>query len=333
MDDAAPNQVGDHANSQPVTEAPSPRAKALREEMLGSALTLDEVAYILSLDRTTVAKYLRENTLVGFQIGREWRVAEEELRKYVRSMAEGRRTQGAELERAGGATATSHRGILPDFLLRRAGLSKAPPAAGSTKFDKFTRRARHVLQLAQEEAVRFNHNYIGTEHLLLGLLREGEGVAAKVLSQLGVEVDRVRSSVESVVGRGDRPVLGEVGLTPRAKKVIELALDEARRLGHHYIGTEHLLLGMLREGDGVAAGVLESFGLQLEQVRTGTLNVLSQAPRELLEEGLPEPWPVPDEATNLVGAGEEARGCTSCGARSPLYFRYCFNCGRAFEAS
>src|SRR5579875_1172978 len=116
------------------------------------------------------------------------------------------------------------------------------------RFDKFTERARKVLSLAQEEAQRFQHNYIGTEHLLLGLVREGEGVAAKVLANLGVELNKVRSAVEFIIGRGDRIVLGEIGLTPRAKKVIELAVDEARRLNHHYIGTEHLLLGLVREG-------------------------------------------------------------------------------------
>ena len=126
------------------------------------------------------------------------------------------------------------------------------------RFDKFTERARKVLQLAQEEAQRFNHNYIGTEHLLLGLVREGEGVAAKVLANLGVELNKVRSAVEFIIGRGDRTVTGDIGLTPRAKKVIELSVDEARRLNHHYIGTEHLLLGLVREGEGIAAGVLES---------------------------------------------------------------------------
>jgi ATP-dependent Clp protease ATP-binding subunit ClpC len=142
------------------------------------------------------------------------------------------------------------------------------------RFDKFTERARKVLSLAQEEAQRFQHNYIGTEHLLLGLVREGDGVAAKVLSNLGVDLNKVRSAVEDIIGRGDRIVLGEIGLTPRAKKVIELAFDEARRLNHHYIGTEHLLLGLVREGEGIAAGVLESLGVNLEKVRTQTIQVL-----------------------------------------------------------
>ncbi|MBE9501473.1 MAG: ATP-dependent Clp protease ATP-binding subunit [Dehalococcoidia bacterium] len=146
----------------------------------------------------------------------------------------------------------------------------------SSRFEKFTERARRVLTLAQEEAQRFNHNYIGTEHILLGLVREGDGVAAKVLSNLGVELEKVRSAVEFIIGRGERTFRGEIGLTPRAKRVIELAVDEARRLGHNYIGTEHLLLGLLREGEGVAAGVLESLGVSLEKVREETKRTLQQ---------------------------------------------------------
>jgi ATP-dependent Clp protease ATP-binding subunit ClpC len=145
------------------------------------------------------------------------------------------------------------------------------------RFEKFTERARRVLTLAQEEALRFNHNYIGTEHILLGLVREGEGVAAKVLANLGVDLAKVRSAVEFIIGRGDKAVTGEIGLTPRAKKVIELAVDEARRLGHQYIGTEHLLLGLVREGEGIAAGVLESLGVSLEKVRAEVTRVLSQS--------------------------------------------------------
>ena len=144
------------------------------------------------------------------------------------------------------------------------------------RFDKFTERARKVLQYAQEEAQRFQHTYIGTEHLLLGLLRVEDSVATKVLENLGVELLKVRGAVEFIIGRGDRIVLGEIGLTPRAKKVIELAVDEARHMNHRYIGTEHLLLGMVREGEGIAAGVLESLGVRLPKVRTETLRVLSQ---------------------------------------------------------
>src|SRR5437764_660550 len=145
------------------------------------------------------------------------------------------------------------------------------------RFDKFTERARKVLQLAQEEAQRFNHNYIGTEHILLGLVREGDGVAALVLNNLGIELNKVRTAVEFIIGKGDRLVMGEIGLTPRAKRVIELAVDEARRLNHHYIGTEHLLLGLVREGEGIAAGVLESLGVSLEKVRAQVIEVLKSS--------------------------------------------------------
>jgi len=145
------------------------------------------------------------------------------------------------------------------------------------KFDKFTERARKVLQLAQEEAHRFNHNYIGTEHLLLGLVREGDGVAARVLGNMGVQLPKVRSAVEFIIGRGEQAPTGEIGLTPRAKKVLELAIDEARRLNHHYIGTEHLLLGLVREGEGIAAGVLESLGVNLERVRAQVMQVVNQS--------------------------------------------------------
>ncbi len=155
----------------------------------------------------------------------------------------------------------------------------------SDRFDKFTERAKKVLVLAQEEAQRFNHNYIGTEHLLLGLVREGEGIAAKVLSNLGVELQKVRSAVEFIIGRGDRMVIGDISLTPRAKKVIELAVEEARRLNHNYIGTEHLLLGLVREGEGIAAGVLESLGVNLEKVRTQVIQVVSQSTTTAPAEG------------------------------------------------
>ena len=149
-----------------------------------------------------------------------------------------------------------------------------------SRFEKFSERARKVLSLAQEEAQRFNHNYIGTEHILLGLVRETEGVAARVLANLGVDLNKVRSAVEFIIGRGDKPAQGEIGLTPRAKKVVELAVDEARRMNHTYIGTEHLLIGLLREGEGVAAGVLESLGVNLEKVRGETHRVLSQSPSQ-----------------------------------------------------
>ncbi len=144
------------------------------------------------------------------------------------------------------------------------------------KFDGFTQQARKVISLAQEEAQRFRHNYIGTEHLLLGLVRQDEGVAIKVLTNLGVELGEVRQAVEFIIGTGDRIVLGDIGLTPRTKKVIELAIDEARHFNHQSVGTEHLLLGLVREGEGIAAGILKSLGVNLEKVRTQTIRMLNQ---------------------------------------------------------
>jgi ATP-dependent Clp protease ATP-binding subunit ClpC len=146
----------------------------------------------------------------------------------------------------------------------------------ASRFEKFSERARRALTYAQEEAQRFNHNYIGTEHILLGLVRETDGVAAKVLQNLDVDLNKVRSAVEFIIGRGGKTTSAEVGLTPRAKKVIELAVDEARRLNHSYVGTEHLLLGLLREGEGVAGGVLESLGVSLERARAETTRILNQ---------------------------------------------------------
>lgn len=144
------------------------------------------------------------------------------------------------------------------------------------KFDRFTKRARRVLTLAQEEAQRLNHNYIGTEHLLLGLVREENGVAVRVLRDLGVDPKQVRERVERTVGRGQRTMYGKLSLTPRTKRVIELAVDEARRLGHHYIGTEHLLLGLVRAGEGVAVDVLKSLGVGLDKVRSQTARVMME---------------------------------------------------------
>jgi len=142
--------------------------------------------------------------------------------------------------------------------------------------NNFTPRTQQVLALARKEAARFNQTSVGTEHLLLGLIREGDGVAGKVLFSFGVELEEVRKAVEERVPRGDRIVLGEIGLTPRSRKVIELAVDEARHLSHHYIGTEHLLLGLLDEGEGLGIGVLESLGLNLQEVREKIIKIIRE---------------------------------------------------------
>ena len=141
-------------------------------------------------------------------------------------------------------------------------------------FERFTDRARRVVVLAQEEARMLNHNYIGTEHLLLGLIHEGEGVAAQALESLGVGLKTARQQVEETVGRGQQAAPERIPLTPRAKKVLELSLREALQLGHHYIGTEHILLGLIREGDGMAARVLAALGTDLNRVRQQVIQLL-----------------------------------------------------------
>jgi len=145
-------------------------------------------------------------------------------------------------------------------------------------FERFTDRARQVVVLAQEEARNLHHNYIGTEHILLGLLHEGRGIAAQALTTLGIDQEAVRQRVIEIVGRGDQNPAGHIPFTPRAKKVLQLALREALQFGHNYIGTEHILLGLLREGDGVAAQALTVMGAELDRVRREVTDLLGQQP-------------------------------------------------------
>ena len=283
-------------------------------------MTSEEIAELLHVDPVTIRRLVNKGELSAYRIGADYRFAPSDLQDYLQRQRISARAQSQ--------SDTNPNNQLDQFtqLLRKIIQGKhTTPSDLVSRFDLLTKRAQHVLALAQEEAQRFQHDYIGTEHLLLGLIREGEGVAAQVLSNLGIEVDQVRRAVEAIIGRGERVVLGELRLTPRSKKVIELALDEARRLNHRFIGTEHLLLGLIREGEGIAAGVLENLGLQLEQVRTETLRVLREHQQGQEEASAP---PVPSEAAALVAEEEPGFSCTACGARCPGYFRYCFNCGQ-----
>jgi ATP-dependent Clp protease ATP-binding subunit ClpA len=174
-----------------------------------------------------------------------------------------------------------------------------PPPSNRFPIGKFTERARKVLSLAQEESQRFRHNYIDTEHLLLALIREDEGIAARVLHTLGVELESTRKDMETTLKRGDHIAEDDIALTASAKKTIELAVDEARHLNHHYIGTEHLLLGLMREGTGVGNIILEKKGITLEKVRTLTIQFLSQpeTPSEKLE-------PAKEASPSIEASGE-----------------------------
>src|SRR6202167_1792444 len=167
-------------------------------------------------------------------------------------------------------------------------------------FERFTDRTRRVLVLAQEEARLLNHNFIGTEHILLGLIHEGEGVAAKALESLGVSLEAVREKVEETIGPAGTSTTGSPPFTPLAKKVLELSLREALQLGHNYIGTEHMLLGLVREGEGVAAKVLVSLGADLSRVRQQVIQLLSGYQSPGGKEGA--------AATAGPAAGQEAPG-------------------------
>jgi ATP-dependent Clp protease ATP-binding subunit ClpA len=159
-------------------------------------------------------------------------------------------------------------------------------------FERFTDRARRVVVLAQEEARMLDHGYIGTEHLLLGLVHEGEGVAAKALNAMDISLDKVRHEVEALIGHGKEALSGHIPFTPRAKKVLELSLKESNQLGHNYIGTEHILLGVIREGHGVGAQVLVKLGADLSRMRQQVIELLSSYEAE----------PVTPRASTVRGA-------------------------------
>jgi len=274
-------------------------------------LTTDELAEYLRVDVVTIRRLVSRGELPAFRIGSEFRFSASDLEDYLQRQ---RVTTSI-----GEGTGTSS--DIPKGWVHKAVVSRDRFAPG--RFDKFNEQARRVLNFAHEEARRFMHNYIGTEHLLLGLLRVEEGPGAQVLRNLGIELEMIREKIVYIIGQGNQVVLDEIGLTPRAKKGIELAVDEARRLNQHYIGTEHFLLGLIREGEGIAAGVLEGFGVTLEQARAEVLRI-----DQLQESGTDTVPPTPPEAAALLAEGDEGLICTHCGAHCPAYFRHCFNCGQ-----
>ena len=204
-------------------------------------------------------------------------------------------------------------------------------------FERFTDRSRKVVVFAQEEARLLNHNYIGTEHVLLGLVREGEGIGANALGAMGIALTDVRSEVEAIIGRGQAPSTGHIPFTPRAKKVLELSLREALQLGHNYIGTEHILLGLIREGEGVAAQVLEKLGANLDRVRQIVLQLLSGYTVGEEVPQLEEPTPSQPLCPSCRRPMEIALGYRTLiaqpaeseeGEEIPVRVVYCTGCGR-----
>ena len=201
-------------------------------------------------------------------------------------------------------------------------------------FERFTERARQVVVLAQDEARTLKHNYIGTEHILLGLLREEEGLAARVLDSLDITVEEVRAQVARIIGQGEEVTAGQIPFTPRAKKVLELALREALSLGHNYIGTEHILLGLVRENEGVAARILLDFDADDEKIRNEVIRVLSlktgrepvRTTARLIVHCPSCDAPVESVGTKMVPGrfaveGDGTQTCRSCGAVWHLSYR------------
>ncbi len=269
-------------------------------------LTTEEVADYLRVDIVTVRRLVNRGDLTAYRIGSEYRFTRADLEDFVKR--------------------------------QRVSVGNKPGKDAYKNFtdrtSRFNDQARKALALAQQEARQLKHNFIGTEHILLGLVGEGEDIAGQVLTSFGVELNRARSEIVSILKRsqerspgiskvksfviqGEGAVVEEIGLTGRAKKVIDLAADEARLLGHQFIGTEHLLLGIIREGDGLAVGVLESLGVVLEEVRTKTLQMLNN----LQTETSPE-----DAKPHLEEHGQTIT-CSRCGSLNADTSNFCNRCG------
>lgn len=286
-------------------------------------LTSDEVATYLRVDVVTIRRLITRGELTAYRVGNEYRFKRGDIERYLQEQQVGKsepETRGAPFE------------AVIEHLRRLFGKGKSMPITGLVVSSHLTKRTRKALWLAREEAMRLQHHYIGTEHLLLGLLSEGKGIAAKVLNEVGVTLDKSRWAVEYIIGRGDKIVPGEIGLIPRAAKVMALAASEAERLHHQFIGTEHVLLGLLVEGEGIAVGVIDSLTADRNTIREKILQILKEVTGEIDEQAgaeaaEEEPIPIPSP----VAEGEEALTCAFCGARNPLYFNCCFNCGLRLE--
>jgi len=259
-----------------ISEAPTPRAKALRDEIFGEALMLDEAAYVLGLDKTTVAKYLRENIIVGFQIGREWLIPETELRAYVQRMITQRCREEGPFSEGTETRGEGKRHALEALVRSQLGrVITGPDTTATNLFDRFSTRGHHALILAHEEALRLDRDYVGSEHLLLGLLVEGKDVVTRALGSVDVDLERVRAAVQGRSGPHTQPSdRTKGGLTPDAIRVIVQAVDEAQRLGHQFADTEHVLLGLIRVAEDGGAGILGALGVNLGRARTAVLRLL-----------------------------------------------------------
>jgi ATP-dependent Clp protease ATP-binding subunit ClpC len=205
------------------------------------------------------------------------------------------------------------------------------------RFDRFDEQAKHILSFAQEEAMRFKHTFIGAEHLLLGLVRVPECIACQVLVQMNIDLQVMYRAVEQTMSYGDKTLVGNICLAPHGKKVMELAVDEARLMQHHIIGAEHILLGIIREGEGAIAEVLSRLSIDLQDARVHTQRILSAskiaADEFISSKNLVFVYPpVTAQASRLVPKGMLSLVCSHCQARCPDYFHYCFHCGQRFSS-
>jgi ATP-dependent Clp protease ATP-binding subunit ClpA len=205
------------------------------------------------------------------------------------------------------------------------------------RFDRFDEQAKCVLSFAQEEAMRFKHTFIGAEHLLLGLVRVPECTACQVLVQMNIDLQVVYRTVEQTMSHGDKILVGNICLAPQGKKVMELAVDEARLMQHHVIGTEHILLGVIRAGEDDIAAVLSRLSIDLQDARVQTQRILSTK-KDAADEAITAKNvvfvypPITAQESRLVPKGMPFLVCSHCQARCPDYFHYCFHCGQRFSS-
>ncbi|GHO46378.1 Clp protease N-terminal domain-containing protein [Ktedonospora formicarum] len=269
-------------------------------------LTSDELAEILKVDVVTIRRLVNRQEITAYRIGNEFRFTESDLEGYLQRQRLPAREEGNNLP-----------GRFSGFLRKILG------GAGQGDRFNFTKRALKVISLAYEESLELELNYVGTEHLLLGMLKEGEGIAALALREQRVSYEQVYELVKGINSESQSD-LNKVGLTTRAKKVIKLSVDEAKRLGHAFIGTEHLLLSILREGEGLACGILKEL-MSEEKYTQLSEEVIQKAKLRRETQGK---YAGVEEARQLL-LNDEGKGlpCVNCGEFCPDHFKYCSNCG------
>ncbi len=286
-------------------------------------MTSEEVAEIFHVDPVTIRRIVNKGDLAAYRIASDYRFAPSDIEEYLR-----KQRIGQPLKKEAEGTFVLDQ--LTQWILNALKGKYVTPIEVVNRFNRFTPPARMVLTRAHEEAQRFQHKFVGTEHILLGLMDEETDLCAQILRDVNTEPGEVRKVVEEIMSKGKRLVpeeqtsTGVIALTGRAKKVIELSVDEARRFNRQMVDSEHLLIGLLRENGGIAAGVLMALGVTVEGART---HLYFQA-----EENKADIVPViPPEAASLPIEEGQGSVCSRCGAMCPRYFHFCFNCGQPIE--